>query len=106
MDSIIASLDEIAGTLEAQKDFDLFKIAYEIDRVSDVLSGKKEAATLESDTDEKYMKEFFKAGMREGDSDEKAYMNAFNTDMSTELNNKYPNGLGKDASAMPYQVKK
>jgi hypothetical protein len=106
MTAIVASLDEIAGTLEAQKDFDLFKIAYEIDKVSDVLSGKKEAATLESDTDEKYMREYFKAGMREGDSDEKAYMSEFNTDMSTELNNKYPNGLGKDASAMPYKVVK
>lgn len=106
MTDIVASLDEIAGTLEAQKDFELFKIAYQIDKVSDVLSGKKEAATLESDADEKYMREYFKAGMREGDSDEKAYMGEFNTDMSTELNNKYPAGLGKDASAMPYQVKK
>jgi hypothetical protein len=105
--SIVASLDEIAGALEAQKDFDLFKIAYQIDQVSDVLLGKKEAATLESDTDEKYMREFFKAGLREGDSDEKSFMGEFNTDTTTELNSKYPNGLGKDASVkMPYQVKK
>jgi hypothetical protein len=106
MENIVESLDEIAGTLEAQKDYELFKIAYQIDQVSDVLMGKKEAATLESDTDEKYMKEFFKAGMREGDSDEKSYMAAFNTDTTTELKDKYPKGLGKDASAMPYQVKK
>jgi hypothetical protein len=105
--SIVASLDEIAGALEAQKDFDLFKIAYQIDQVSDVLLGKKEAATLESDTDEKYMREFFKAGLREGDSDEKSFMGEFNTDTTTELNAKYPNGLGKDASVkLPYQVKK
>jgi DNA-directed RNA polymerase subunit RPC12/RpoP len=106
MENIVESLDEIAGTLESQKDYELFKIAYQIDQVSDVLMGKKEAATLESDTDEKYMKEFFKAGMREGDSDEKSYMAAFNTDTTTELKDKYPKGLGKDASAMPYQVKK
>ena len=106
MENIVESLDDIAGTLEAQKDYELFKIAYQIDQVSDVLMGKKEAATLESDTDEKYMKEFFKAGMREGDSDEKSYMAAFNTDTTTELKDKYPKGLGKDASAMPYQVKK
>jgi len=106
MDGIVASLDEIAGTLEAQKDYELFKIAYQIDKVSDVLTGKKEAATLESDADEKYMREYFKAGMREGDSDEKSYMGDFNKDNTTELNNRYPNGLGKDASAMPYQVKK
>lgn len=106
MENIVESLDEIAGTLEAQKDYELFKIAYQIDQVSDVLMGKKEAATLESDTDEKYMKEFFKAGMREGDSDEKSYMAAFNTDTTTELNTKYPKGLGKDASAVPYKIVK
>jgi hypothetical protein len=106
MESILASLDEIAGALENQKDFDLFKIAYQIDMVSDVISGKKEAATLESDPDEKYMREFFKAGLREGDSDEKSFMGEFNTDTSKELSDKYPKGLGKDASELPYKVVK
>jgi len=106
MESILASLDEIAGALETQNDFDLFKIAYQIDKVADVISGKKEAATLESDPDEKYMREFFKAGLREGDSDEKSFMTEFNTDTSKELSDKYPKGLGKDASELPYKVVK
>jgi DNA-directed RNA polymerase subunit RPC12/RpoP len=105
--SIVASLDEIAGVLEEQKDPELLKVAFQLDLVSDVLEGKKEASCLEGDADERYMKEYFKAGMREGDADEKAYMGEFNTDMSTELNDKYPKGLGKDASEkLPYQVKK
>jgi hypothetical protein len=106
MATIVASLDEIAGTLEAQKDPELTKIAFQIDMVSDVLEGKKEAATLESDADEKFMKEFFHAGTREADKDEK-YMGEFNTDTSTELRDKFQKGqLGKDASELPYKVVK
>jgi hypothetical protein len=106
MESIVASLDEIAGTLEAQKDVELLKIAYQIDMVSEVLEGKREAATLESDSDEKFMKEHFKAGLLEGDADEKKYMGEYNTDTTKELSDKYPKGLGKDASALPYKVVK
>jgi uncharacterized Zn finger protein (UPF0148 family) len=103
---VAASLDEIAGLLESQNDPDLMKLAFEIDRVSDVLEGKKEASTLESDSDEPYMKQFFHAGARETDSDE-PYMKEFNTDMSTELNTKFQGKqLGKDASILPYQIVK
>lgn len=83
--SVIQELDKIAGELESEKDFELFKIAYQIDKISDVLEGKKEASTLESDSDEKYMKQYFQAGKREGDADENKYMNEFNTDVSSEV---------------------
>lgn len=104
---IAESLDSIAGLLEKQKDPELLKMAYEIDRVSDVIEGKKEASTLESDSDESYMKKFFQAGVIEADSDE-SYMKEFNTDVSAELGDKTKkNQLGKDASnSLPYQIVK
>ena len=104
---VAESLDEIAGLLEAQKDPELMKLAYEIDRVSDVLEGKKEASTLESDSDEPYMKRFFHAGAKQTDGDE-PYMKTFNTDQTTELKDKFKGKqLGKDASvSLPYQIKK
>lgn len=109
-EEVVASLDEIADVLEKQGDPTLLKLAYELDKVSDVIEGKKEAATLEGDSDEPYMKEFFKAGLREGDSDE-SYMKEFNTDTSIELDDKTKKGqLGKDASDasvnLPYQISK
>jgi ribosomal protein L37AE/L43A len=103
---VAESLDEIAGLLESQNDPELTKLAYELDRVSDVLEGKKEASTLESDSDEPYMKQYFHAGARETDSDE-SYMKEFNTDISTELKDKFQKKqLGKDASSLPYQIVK
>lgn len=105
--NIVASLDDIAGLLEKQNDPELLKLAYEIDKVSDVIEGKKEASTLESDSDEPFMRKFFKAGDFESDSDE-PYMKEFNTDTSTELRDKFKrNQLGKDASVkLPYQIVK
>jgi hypothetical protein len=104
--AVAASLDEIAGLLESQNDPELLKLAYELDKVSDVLEGRKEASTLESDSDEPFMIQFFHAGARETDSDE-PYMKEFNEDTSTELRNKFQkNQLGKDASSLPYQIVK
>lgn len=105
--NVVASLDEIAGLLEKQNEPELLKLAYEIDKVSDVIEGKKEASTLESDSDEPFMRKFFHAGAFEKDSDE-PYMNEFNTDTSTELRDKFKrNQLGKDASVkLPYQIVK
>jgi hypothetical protein len=104
---IAESLDEIAGLLESQNDPQLMKLAFEIDKVSDVLEGKREASTLESDRDEPYMKEHFHAGARETDSDE-SFMKEFNTDTSTELKDKFQGKqLGKDASVnLPYRIAK
>lgn len=103
---VAESLDEIASLLESQNDPELVKLAFEIDKVSDVLEGKREAATLESDSDEPYMKQHFHAGAPETDRDE-PYMKEFNTDISTELKDKYQkNQLGKDASSLPYKIVK
>jgi len=103
---VAASLDEIAGLLESQNDPQLMKLAFEIDRVSDVLEGKKEASTLECDGDEAYMKQFFRAGARDTNSDE-PFMKEYNTDTSTELKDKFKkNQLGKDASSLPYKIMK
>jgi DNA-directed RNA polymerase subunit RPC12/RpoP len=103
---VAEALDEIAGLLESQNNPELTKLAYELDRVSDVLEGRKEASTLESDSDEPYMKQYFHAGARETDSDE-SYMKEFNTDISTELKDKFQKKqLGKDASSLPYQIVK
>jgi len=106
-EEVVASLDNIAGLLENQKDPELLKLAFEIDRVSDVIEGKKEAATLESDSDEAFMRKFFHAGAFETDKDE-PYMKEFNTDTSDELAQKFKkNQLGKDASTkLPYQIVK
>lgn len=105
--NIVASLDEIAGLLENQNEPELLKLAYEIDKVSDVIEGKKEASTLESDSDEPFMRKFFKAGDLESDSDE-PYMKEFNTDTSAELQDRVAKGqIGKDASVkLPYQIVK
>lgn len=106
--SITAQLDEIAQILEDQNDPELTKIAMDIDKVSDMIDGSKEAATLEGDSDEPYMKEYFKAGLREGDADEKKYMNEFNTDISKETQDKtQKHQLGKDASTqrLPYSIR-
>jgi hypothetical protein len=83
--SIISELDKLAGDLESKGDFELFKVAYQIDMVSDVLQGKKDASTLQNDPDEKFMRQYFEAGKREGDSDENKYMNEFNTDNTKEV---------------------
>jgi hypothetical protein len=101
---VAEALDDIALILEKEKDPLLLKLAYEIDMVSDVLEGKREASTLESDVDEKFMKKYFQCGAFETDKDE-PYMKEFNTDTSSELQTKYKkNQLGKDASDLPYKV--
>jgi hypothetical protein len=104
MQKLTASLDTIAGELEGQKDPELFKLAYQLDQISEILEGKREAATFESDPDEKFMKTFFKGGLIEGEADEKSYMNEFNTDLSKEVNDVKDKKNGKEASEkLPYQ---
>jgi len=95
--SIISELDSIAGELEASGDFELFKMAYQLDQVADVLEGKKTATALESEPDEKYMKDAFNSKIRQKDSDEK-YMESFATDKTQEVSKAYskrPYGIVK-----------
>lgn len=86
--AVVKELGDIAGELEATGDYDLFKVAYQLDQVADVLEGKKTAATLDSDTDEKYMREAFQWTIHQKDADEK-YMNSFATDKTQEIYKAY-----------------
>jgi hypothetical protein len=95
--SIVNQLDSIAGELEQSGDFDLFKVAYQLDQVADVLEGKKNATALESEPDEKYMKDAFNSTIRQKDKDEK-YMESFATDKTQEVITAYtkrPYGIVK-----------
>lgn len=98
---VVAALDQIAGLLEGQNDPELTKYAYEIDQISDLLEGKKQAAAIVSESDEHYMKDHFKAGIREGDK----LQGGFETDMDEELRKKQEKGdlNAKKASSLPYQ---
>ena len=103
--SVVTAIDEIAGMVEKEardnKDLDLFRIAFQLDCVSDYLSGEKDAAVLQSDPDEDFMRKAFHAGALETDSDE-PYMKDFNVDPTKEV----AGVVGKTASALPYAVKK
>jgi hypothetical protein len=109
--SLVASLDEVAEMVEKEardkQDMDLFRIAYQIDCVSDYLSGTKDAATLQSDPDEKFMREAFKAGVKQRDSDEK-FMDEFKNDNTMESRRVVGkvSVQEKKASELPYAVKK
>jgi hypothetical protein len=82
--AVVKELGEIAGELEATKDYDLFKVAYQLDQIADVLEGKKSAATLDSDQDEKYMREAFQWTVYKKEPDEK-FMTSFATDKTQEI---------------------
>lgn len=109
--TVLASLDEIAGMVEKEardkNDMDLFRIAYQIDCVSDYLSGAKDASTLQQDPDEDYMRKAFKSGVNEHDADEN-YMKEFNNDNTKETSRVVGNVSvqHKQASELPYRVKK
>jgi len=109
--TILASLDEIAEMVEKEardkKDLDLFRIAYQIDRVSDYLGGAKEASTLQQDPDEDYMRKAFKSAVNEHDADE-PYMKEFSNDNTKETTRVVGNVSvqHKQASELPYAVKK
>jgi hypothetical protein len=96
--SVTEELDKIAGELQGTRDFELFKLAYQLDTVSDVLEGKKTASALQSEPDEKYMREAFNSTIIQKDSDEK-YMADFATDKTQEVDKAYkskPYGIVKD----------
>jgi len=99
-DDIIAALEVVAGDLEAANDPELFKIAFQIDSICDVLEGR-EGATLQGDPDEEYMKKYFKGDVKKSDADE-GYMKKDMQGDDTSVVRK----LYKNASAQPpYQVK-
>jgi len=104
---ITAAIDKVAGELEAMNDPELFKIAFQLDQMADVLEGKKEARTIETDPPASYMKDHFKAGLKEGDADEKSYMKSFDTDVSEEVagvKDKKDGNAKSASSKLPYQI--
>lgn len=110
-DPVVASLDEIAELVEREahekQDIDLFRIAFQIDSVSDFLSGTKDASALQTDPDDKFIREAFKAGVKQRDSDEK-FMDEFkndNTEESRRVVGKV-SVMEKKASELPYAVKR
>ena len=106
---ITEALDKVAGELEQMNDPDLFKIAYQLDQMSDILEGKKEARTIETDPPRDYMSKFFKGGLHEGDGDEKSYMGTFNKDLSEEViavKDKKDGNVKKASEKLPYKIVK
>lgn len=103
--SVVGAIDEIAEMVEKEardkKDLDLFRIAFQLDCVSDYLSGEKDAAVLQSEPDEDFMRKAFHAGAPEKDADE-PYMKEFDTDPTTEV----AGVVGKTAASLPYPVKR
>jgi hypothetical protein len=99
-EDIVSALEVVAGDLEAEKDPELFKIAYQIDGICDFLEGK-EGATLKSDPDEAYMKKYFKGDVQQSDSDE-GYMKK---DMSGDDTKEVKKVVKKASDQLPYQIK-
>jgi len=111
--SIMASLDEIAELVEKEaydkQDLDLFRIAYQIDCVSDYIGGTaKDAAALQTDPDEDFMRKAFKSGVNEHDADE-SFMKEFSNDNTKETSRVVGQVSVQHKAAsekLPYAVKK
>jgi len=100
-EKIVEALDGVAESLEQENTPELMKVAFELDKIADMLEGKsKTAKTLMSDSDEAYMKSHFSPKVIEKDSDEK-YMAEFNTDVSQEV----AKLRGSSATSVPYSKK-
>jgi hypothetical protein len=91
-------LDKIATDVEAFSP----ELAMEIDKVSDVLEGRKEASSLKYDADEaRYMADRMNNKVRKRDADE-PYMDQFNDNDFSQVSNAYdkmPGHSGKGAVA-------
>jgi len=101
MSSITEKLDVIASKLEELGSDDMIRLAFQLDQVSDALQAK-EAATLESDKDESYMKTHFSPKAIETDSDEK-FMKEFNTDTTEEVERVKTEKSTIKKASLPYQ---
>jgi hypothetical protein len=95
-------LDKIADELQQVSP----EIALQIDMVSDVIDGKREASTLKFDADEaRYMANRFDYRVRSRQADE-PYMDLFNQSNFEQVmrEKQHPKPIRK-ASGLPYQVK-
>ena len=91
------ALDKVAGALQEGGSSEL---ALHIDKISDVIDGKKEASTLKYDADEaRYMADRFNFKVRSREADE-PFMDSFNKDDFSQVMRaqKHPTPIGT-----PYQ---
>lgn len=93
----LEALNKVSTELVESGDEDSLKTAKEIDAIAEQID--KMAKTIESDSDEKYMKDHFKGGVIQSDSEEK-FMKEFDKDVSDESKNGLP---AKGNAEVPYQ---
>lgn len=93
-------LDKIAEEVQAYSP----EVALQIDLVSDVIEGRREASTLKFDADEaRYMANRFNSNVRSREADE-PYMDDFNKSNFEQVTKAKENPTPvKKASALPYQ---
>ena len=92
-------LDKIAGEVEKISP----EIALQIDMVSDVIEGKKEASTLKFDADEaRYMANRFNYNVRQREADE-PYMDEFNKSNMEQVVAEKRNPKPVRKASLPYQ---
>ena len=92
-------LDKIAAEVEALNP----AVALQIDMISDVLEGKKEATTLKFDPDEAwYMQNRFNNQVRKRDADEK-YMDSYNDNNFEQVIDIRKSPVAIKKASVPYQ---
>jgi len=77
-------------------------IALQIDKVSDVIEGKKEASTLKHDADEWYMNNRFNMNVRKREADE-PYMDEYNKSDFEQVTQVRKNPVPIKKASVPYQ---
>ena len=92
-------LDKIAGEVEQISP----EIALQIDMVSDVIEGKKDASTLKFDADEaRYMANRFNYDVRQREADE-PYVDEFNKSNFEQVSQAKKNPTPVRKASLPYQ---
>jgi hypothetical protein len=92
-------LDKIAEELQSVDPV----LAMELDKISDVIEGRREASTLTFDADEaKYMQGRFNNDVRQRDGDE-PYMDKFNENNFEQVTQARKNPTPIKVAAAPYQ---
>lgn len=92
-------LDKIAEEVEGINP----AVALQIDMISDVLEGKREATSLKFDPDEAwYMQNRFNSQVRKRDADEQ-FMDEYNKNNFEQVNDIHKSPVAVKKAAVPYQ---
>ena len=92
-------LDKIAEEVEKLNP----AVALQIDMISDVIEGKRDASTLKFDADEaKYMQNRFNNQVRKRDADEK-FMDSYNDNNFEQVIDARKNPVAIKKASVPYQ---